>query len=229
MGRRDTLKILTTAILVVLLLSSFLFAFIYRNEIYQKLQTLGKKSAPDLVDREIQPISPEGKDPNYLPKLSPIPDEDTNLPSLPSLDEMETGVAGSKTNQPKKEPNPRTEVVSSERKSLEEKLNQVEDQFSPKTQETKVVPKPTATSPKPKGKIQKVVSSATQTSPKKKRAKTVTKKPISQTKATKLPSSDVSTRLSRVEKELEEGKRSTDKRFQEVERRIEALEKALAK
>lgn len=142
MGRRDNLKILTTAILVVLLLSSFIFAFIYRNEIYQKLQTIGKNRDVEMVDRQIERESPgipapkedfaknDGKD---------SAEDRSKLPELPSLDDMEPdterprSVSVAASTKTKEKTNPSS--------SLQEKLDQVEESFSPK-EETKKTKKP---------------------------------------------------------------------------------------
>ncbi|PJZ86747.1 hypothetical protein CH368_20430, partial [Leptospira levettii] len=86
MGRRDNLKILTTAILVVLLLSSFIFAFIYRNEIYQKLQTIGKNKEVEMVDREITKAPDSMTPPKDLmeePNERESREDRSKLPELP--------------------------------------------------------------------------------------------------------------------------------------------------
>lgn len=269
MGRRDNLKILTTAILVVLLLSSFIFAFIYRNEIYQKLQTIGKNKEVEMVDREITK-SPDSMTPPKDLMDEPNgrePDEDrSKLPELPSLDDMEPDsqrarsvsvASGAKTRETKD---------SSSR--LQEKLDQVEEQISPK--ENKEPPKqnakevvkkqslgetPQVTSknkeefisePKttvPKSKQGKLVKETSTVSPKSKRKKinsklshksqSTTYKETSVSKKTSskqtVNSSSLEVRMKEVEQRLNSSNDRNEKRFMEIERRIDSLEKALAK
>lgn len=181
MGRRDNLKILTTAILVVLLLSSFIFAFIYRNEIYQKLQTIGKNKEVEMVDREI------AKSPDTIPPPSDnLNDRDnresmedrTKLPELPSLEDMEPDSG-----------RPRSVSVASGAKTkdgkesgsrLQEKLDQVEEQFSPKE---KV---PSQSKPATKDTVKKQTEENTETYPKEKVESIVESKPQTKSKKSKV-------------------------------------------
>ncbi|TGM34127.1 hypothetical protein [Leptospira biflexa] len=182
MGRRDNLKILTTAILVVLLLSSFIFAFIYRNEIYQKLQTIGKNKDVEVFDREI------AKSPETIPPPKEIVengegrdsvDDRTKLPELPSLDDMEPDAE-----------RPRSVSVASSTKAketkdsgsrLKEKLDQVEEQFLPKE-------KLNSTSPSTsKESMKKQTETKTESIPKEKVESIVeTTKPLSKSKKLKV-------------------------------------------
>lgn len=129
MGRRDNLKILTTAILVVLLLSSFIFAFIYRNEIYQKLQTIGKKESMELEDREISKIPPPSID-ETLPS-SKNTDIVTKLPELPNLDDMEPRETGKRQVSVAESQNKRDEVAITT-PALKEKIQKFEDSLEGK-------------------------------------------------------------------------------------------------
>ncbi|MBM9546751.1 hypothetical protein JWG40_06975 [Leptospira sp. 201903074] len=268
MGRRDNLKILTTAILVVLLLSSFIFAFIYRNEIYQKLQTIGKNRDAEMVDREIE------REPTGIP----APKEDlvkndgkdsvgdrSKLPELPSLDDMEpeterprsVSVAASTKSKDKTDPSSR----------LQEKLDQVEESFSP-TEETKKTKKSspkeeqipegtesTSSTKQPKvdtqdsvklskkvdskvSKPSKALSQQNRTkkysSATEKRQGTKSKKSSYSQKSQKnhyeeTGSSTMEVRMRTVEQKLSTQNDRNEKRFVEIERRIESLEKALAK
>jgi hypothetical protein len=99
MARQDNVKIITTALLVVLLLSSFIFGFVYRNEIYQKIQSISKSEGLENKERLI------GTEPAWTPpksdKLEPadldtqplneVPKETkrTELADITPLDEME--------------------------------------------------------------------------------------------------------------------------------------------
>ncbi|PJZ82830.1 hypothetical protein [Leptospira meyeri] len=267
MGRRDNLKILTTAILVVLLLSSFIFAFIYRNEIYQKLQTIGKNREVEMVDREIARENQSIPSPNENFAKSETKDtsEDrSKLPELPSLEDMEpeserprsVSVAASTKSKEKMEPSSR----------LQEKLDQVEESLSPK-EEPKKTKKPSkkedslsegmeptsstkqskvdaTDSVKPtkqtKSKVAKKEKQVTSLRSQKSRSAT-SKKPG--TKSQKLADSQKSTkrtseesgsssmevRMRTVEQKLSSQNDRNEKRFVEIERRIESLEKALAK
>lgn len=268
MGRRDNLKILTTAILVVLLLSSFIFAFIYRNEIYQKLQTIGKNRDVEMVDRQIERESPgipapkedfaknDGKD---------SAEDRSKLPELPSLDDMEPdterprSVSVAASTKTKEKTNPSS--------SLQEKLDQVEESFSPK-EETKKTKKPspkedqvsegmdsTSTTKQPKvdakdsvkltkktdSKIPKTSKTNSQqnrtkkySSVSEKRQGTKSKKSSYSQKTQKnqyeeTGSSTMEVRMRTVEQKLSTQNDRNEKRFIEIERRIESLEKALAK
>ncbi|TGM00250.1 hypothetical protein [Leptospira jelokensis] len=269
MGRRDNLKILTTAILVVLLLSSFIFAFIYRNEIYQKLQTIGKNKEVDVVDREI------AKSPDTIPppkeSLSEKENRDsyedrTSLPELPSLDDMEpeagrprsVSVSGAKAKETKE---------SGSR--LKEKLDRVEEEITPKEKvktgtkensnagdakesltEKSVAPKPvddSFTEPKKsvsKSKKTKLEKESTETATTKSKSKKSSlsskrktqsseKRVSSLSKKTNVStasqSNSLEVRMREVEQKLNSQSERNEKRFLEIERRIDSLEKALAK
>lgn len=266
MGRRDNLKILTTAILVVLLLSSFIFAFIYRNEIYQKLQTIGKNKEVEMMDREIAK-SPETIPPPKLPKN----DSDSNdsyedrskLPDLPSLDDMEpepgrqrsVSVASSTKGKEPKDSATR----------LKEKLDQVEEEISPKEIDKpskKITSKEKTTKPieeeavsnrtedssvktkkvdsKFKQTKSETISSAKTAKSKQKVSVTKSTKPrttkyketsVSQKTNTKQSGkhSSLEVRMRDVEQKLSSQNDRNEKRFLEIERRIDSLEKALAK
>ncbi len=134
MGRRDNLKILTTAILVVLLLSSFIFAFIYRNEIYQKLQTIGKKETFDLEDREISKIPPPAID-ETIPE-SKNTDIVTKLPDLPNLDDMEPRESG-KRQVSVADSQKRQDEVAITTPALKEKIQKFEDSLDGKNSNSK--------------------------------------------------------------------------------------------
>ncbi|TGL19142.1 hypothetical protein EHQ46_15210 [Leptospira yanagawae] len=269
MGRRDNLKILTTAILVVLLLSSFIFAFIYRNEIYQKLQTIGKNKEVEMVDREIAK-SPDTIPPpkeSFSEKENRDSNEDrTSLPELPSLDDMEpdlgrprsVSVSGAKAKDtkesgarlkekldrveneitPKQKDNAESKTSSKDldtKQSLSEKSEvskQVEESFS---EQKKTLSK------SKKGKSEKETShSATTKSKSKKsslsskrktqspevRVSRVTKKTNSSSTA---QGSSLEVRMREVEQKLNSQSEKNEKRFLEIERRIDSLEKALAK
>ncbi|PKA00406.1 hypothetical protein CH369_07920 [Leptospira levettii] len=269
MGRRDNLKILTTAILVVLLLSSFIFAFIYRNEIYQKLQTIGKNKEVEMVDREITKAPDSMTPPKDLmeePNERESREDRSKLPELPSLDDMEpesqrprsvSVASGAKTREPKD---------SSSR--LQEKLDQVEEQISPKENKESQKPKtkevvkkqsvsetPQVTSKneedfssEPKTTVQrskqgKLVKETSTVTPKSKRKKsssklsyktqTTTYKESNVSKKTNskqtVNSSSLEVRMKEVEQKLNSSNDRNEKRFLEIERRIDSLEKALAK
>lgn len=266
MGRRDNLKILTTAILVVLLLSSFIFAFIYRNEIYQKLQTIGKNKDVEIVDREIErePAGiPAPKEDFSGRDFNTASEDRSKLPELPSLDDMEpesgrprsVSVAASTKSKEKQDPSSR----------LQEKLDQVEESFSPKeeTKKTKKTSKvedtisdgmdsttptkqpkvdtkePTKLTKKSDSKISKSSKSVSTRSKKyssvsEKRQGTKSKKSSYSQKPQKNnyeepESSSLAVRMRNVEQKLSTQTDRNEKRFVEIERRIESLEKALAK
>ncbi|PJZ85669.1 hypothetical protein [Leptospira harrisiae] len=267
MGRRDNLKILTTAILVVLLLSSFIFAFIYRNEIYQKLQTIGKNREVEMVDREIERENPEIPAPkeNFAKTESNEPPEDrSKLPELPSLEDMEpdsprsrsVSVAASTKSKEKVDPSSR----------LQEKLNKVEESFTPK-EEVKKTKKdskkedsvsegmePTSSTKQPKVEVEDSLRQTKQvksrlskkekqvSSSRNQKSRTVTSKKLgnksqkfaaaekSQRKTSDdSGSSSLEVRMRTVEQKLSTQNDKNEKRFVEIERRIESLEKALAK
>lgn len=269
MGRRDNLKILTTAILVVLLLSSFIFAFIYRNEIYQKLQTIGKNREVEMVDREIErenPKIPAPKENFSHAETKESLEDRSKLPELPSLDDMEpesdhprsVSVAASTKTKEKMDPAAR----------LQDKLDQVEESIAPKedlkktkktpakeevvseglesTPSTKQPKLETKDSVKPNQKADSKVVSSSKAEPKqtrtkkynsiseKKQSKKVkktyhTQKP-SKTKDTgEVTSSSLEVRMRNVEQKLATQNDRNEKRFVEIERRIDSLEKALAK
>ncbi|EMY69943.1 hypothetical protein [Leptospira vanthielii] len=268
MGRRDNLKILTTAILVVLLLSSFIFAFIYRNEIYQKLQTIGKNRDAEMVDREIERESPQIPAPKEnLAKNDGIEsvEDRSKLPELPSLDDMEpeterprsVSVAASTKSKDKTDPSSR----------LQEKLDQVEETFSPK-EETKKTKKPslkeeqisesvdpTSSAKQPKAdmkdsvklskkmdsKVTKTSKAISQQNRTKKYSSVADKRQGTKSKKSSYPqksqknnyeetgSSTMEVRMRTVEQKLSTQNDRNEKRFIEIERRIESLEKALAK
>ncbi|MCW7492924.1 hypothetical protein ND861_07940 [Leptospira sp. 2 VSF19] len=268
MGRRDNLKILTTAILVVLLLSSFIFAFIYRNEIYQKLQTIGKNRDVEVADREIQgenPGIPAPKE-NFTRNENKESVEDrSKLPELPSLDDMEpesnhprsVSVAASTKTKEKVDPSSR----------LQDKLDQVEESISPKEdlKKTKKTPlkeevvsegmETSSSTKQPKletkdsmklnHKADSKVVKSSKAEPKSSRTKkynsvsdkkqsTKSKKTYYSQKTSKVNSGDTNTsslevRMRNVEQKLSTQNDRNEKRFVEIERRIESLEKALAK
>ncbi|PJZ46000.1 hypothetical protein [Leptospira brenneri] len=266
MGRRDNLKILTTAILVVLLLSSFIFAFIYRNEIYQKLQTIGKNKEVEMVDREIERENtgiPAPKEEFSRNQSQDSISDGSKLPELPSLEDMEpdaerprsVSVAASTKSKEKTEPATR----------LQEKLDQVEESLSPKeeTKKNKKVSKKedsasevkeSVTSTKqPKvdvedfekvtkkqdSKVSKpsktyVSRSKKSNSVSSKKQKTKSKESSYSQKTKKnqyeeTGSSSLEVRMRTVEQKLSTQNDRNEKRFVEIERRIESLEKALAK
>ncbi|MDF3819469.1 hypothetical protein P3G55_06140 [Leptospira sp. 96542] len=254
MGRRDNLKIFTTAILVVLLFSSFIFAFIYRNEIVQKLQTVGKTGDVDRGEREI--VKPADKNEVYTPETlvtTPKDGVNPNLPELPNLEDMEPDLDKSRsvsvTGAQKK--------TESQTKSLKEKIDRIEESIEPKPKETKTTTKETmdaketpkaatseeiATTPTSGKKIsdpvklQKINTSSKQLSDGKKK-KVKSTKMVSSTsyKKTKEPKPSKSSkmnvnyesRLAAVEGKLKSNDERNEKRFSEIERRIESLEKAL--
>ncbi len=266
MGRRDNLKILTTAILVVLLLSSFIFAFIYRNEIYQKLQTIGKNRDAEMVDREIQRENPGILAPkeNFANNDSKDSNQDpSKLPELPSLEDMEPDMD-----------RPRSVSVAASTKSkekvdttsrLQEKLDKVEESIAPKdeTKKTKQASKKedsvsevkesATTAKQPKmdledfekvsKKQESKVSKPSKTyvsrskksnlvSSKKQRTKSKESTYSQKTKKSgyeESGSSNLEVRMRSVEQKLSSQNDRNEKRFVEIERRIESLEKALAK
>ncbi|EOQ96722.1 hypothetical protein LEP1GSC195_1981 [Leptospira wolbachii serovar Codice str. CDC] len=268
MGRRDNLKILTTAILVVLLLSSFIFAFIYRNEIYQKLQTIGKNRDVEMVDREIERESPQIPAPkeDFAKNDGKESAEDrSKLPELPSLDDMEpdperprsVSVAASTKSKEKTDPSSR----------LQDKLDQVEESFTPK-EETKKTKKPsskedqisegvdtTSSTKQPKvdtkdsvkqtkkseSRVSKTSKVLTQQSRSKKSSSATDKRQGTKSKKSSYSqksqknhyeetgSSTMEVRMRTVEQKLSTQNDRNEKRFVEIERRIESLEKALAK
>ncbi|XDD47725.1 hypothetical protein AB3N60_06500 [Leptospira sp. WS39.C2] len=269
MGRRDNLKILTTAILVVLLLSSFIFAFIYRNEIYQKLQTIGKNKEVEMVDREITKSPdtiPPPKDQMDGSEARDSLEDRSRLPELPSLDDME----------PESE-RPRSVSVTSGAKTketkdsgsrLQEKLDKVEEEFTPKENTTGVKSNPKETVKKqpdiekskqtnqekedkitePKTSVSKVKKSKLEKDPttvsyktkrKKSNSKTSSKSQTTYYKETSVSkrtsskqsgsSSSLEVRVKEVEQKLNTQSDRNEKRFMEIERRIDSLEKALAK
>lgn len=267
MGRRDNLKILTTAILVVLLLSSFIFAFIYRNEIYQKLQTIGKNREVEMVDREIErenPGIPAPKENFAKSETKDTPEDRSKLPELPSLDDMEpetdrprsVSVAASTKSKEKADPSSR----------LQEKLDQVEESFSLKeeTKKSKKTSKKeeslsdtiesTSTTKQPKVDIEDSVKPTKQAKSKvskkekqvaslrnqrnrsatSKKQSSKSQKLVDSQKSTKRTSdesgsSSMEVRMRTVEQKLSSQNDRNEKRFVEIERRIESLEKALAK
>lgn len=257
MGRRDNLKIFTTAILVVLLLSSFIFAFIYRNEIYQKLQTIGKSKAGDTEDREIATKIPP---PMLDSPSSENPSKDevvTKLPDLPNLDDMEP-----ETGKPRQvsvangaEPKEKT----ADRSSLKEKMEKIDNSLDGKT-DSKVVKdvgtdnvKGVSVPEKTKKRIEENVSTPTEKS-EPINTKQISTKKVVKSQKTKWPttyskkekrtySSQISKKAvspassnSKLEariRNVEETQRSQsqmyEKRFMEIEKRIQSLEKELAK
>ncbi|TGL37741.1 hypothetical protein [Leptospira perdikensis] len=268
MGRRDNLKILTTAILVVLLLSSFIFAFIYRNEIYQKLQTIGKNKDVEVVDREIEREStgiPAPKEDFSKRDTNPSAEDRSKLPELPGLDEMEpdtdrprsVSVAASTKAKEKTDPSSR----------LQEKLDQVEESFLPK-EETKKTKKSSKTeesvseavdsssftkqskvdskestklTKKSESKLSKSSKSVTSQNRTKKYSSVTDKRQGTKSKKSSYSqklqknnyedtgSSSLEVRMRTVEQKLSTQTDRNEKRFVEIERRIESLEKALAK
>ncbi|TGN20127.1 hypothetical protein [Leptospira idonii] len=96
MARQDNLKIFTTAILVVLLLSFVVFAIIYKVEILEKIKTIGKSNTFEKEDRTIaeKPWSPPSELTKESSEKETASTEEkgkpkTELPNLPSLEEME--------------------------------------------------------------------------------------------------------------------------------------------
>ncbi|TGK54024.1 hypothetical protein EHQ16_18520 [Leptospira kanakyensis] len=266
MGRRDNLKILTTAILVVLLLSSFIFAFIYRNEIYQKLQTIGKNRDIEMVDREIErenPGIPAPKEEFTKNESKDSGQDRSKLPELPSLEDMEPETERPRSVSVAASTKSKEKVDTSSR--LQEKLDQVEESFAPKdeTKKTKKASKKeesvselkesTTTTKQPKVDVEnfeKVTKkqeskvskpSKTYVSRNKKSNSVSSKKQRTKSKETTYSqnskknsyeesgSSNLEVRMRSVEQKLSTQNDRNEKRFVEIERRIESLEKALAK
>jgi len=80
MATKEHIKIIVSAIIVIVLVSMGIYAFIFRNELSQKIQEIGKKNEEPSakVDRIIIPPSPVKEMPDMkkeeLPKKEIIPD-----------------------------------------------------------------------------------------------------------------------------------------------------------
>lgn len=239
MARQDNVKIITTALLVVLLLSSFIFGFVYRNEIYLKFQSISKQNNQFPEERiiEKEPAWTPPTDKTKVDEMSDATTKKTDLAEIPSLDEMEddfkkpsTSISVTQPNTLKKnkksetsEKSTQPEIESESKPSLNEKINRIEETIAePKAElpKKKAVVKTGQTKKytaykKPLSKQQKVAVSSSQ------------KKKLSKVTAVTTSSGNLAERMKSMESKFILQNRKNDERFTEIEKRIEKLEKSL--
>lgn len=221
MAKQDNVKIITTGVLVFLLLAVFIVAFINRNELVQKVQTLGKESEkPERIIETPVPITDlaqtEPSTQNWTELSTKEPQGLTGV-ILPKEGVSET-IAETKMDPSKKGmPN---QAVSKEQGPVQanELANPTLDQ---KQMVSENSPKDTKL-PDPKNKTKALhhrsKSQKRNSSLKKKKARVV---------SSPKESSSLEKRLRDFEYRYEKQNRSYDRRFREIEDRMDAIEKQL--
>ncbi len=239
MARQDNVKIITTALLVVLLLSSFIFGFVYRNEIYLKFQSISKSNNQFPEERiiEKEPAWTPPTDKTKVDEMSEVTTKKTDLAEIPSLDEMEddfkkpsTSISVTQPSTLKKNKKSETsdmatkpEMESETKPSLNEKINKIEENISQpkselptkkavnKTRETKKY----TSYKKPVSHPKKVAVSSSQ------------KKKVPKGTAVTSSNGNLAERMKSMESKFILQNKKNDERFTEIEKRIEKLEKSL--
>ncbi|WP_411822215.1 hypothetical protein [Leptospira sp. 'Mane'] len=257
MARQDNLKIFTTAILVVLLLSSFIFGFIYRNEIYQKIQLIGKTNSLEKEDRIIEKpwTSPVSSEKETTVANDSLEKEDkstkTKLPNLPSLEEMDptwekpasksVSVTGSQTEKKQIQKSSEKIAEDKEKKMIGDKFAEEMNLDLPKEvrSQTNSVSK---TKKEKQTVVYRSIAKKKQSSPKytsytaKKvsDSKSQTKKswekqnkPVSSSESKSKQSVSLESRFKDMESKFVLQNQKNEMRFTEIEKRIEKLEKSL--
>jgi len=201
MAKKEQVKVITTGVLVVLLLGVFVVAFLNRNEISQKLQTLGKtpETSPErLIVEEWKPTTPA-----TIPSLETNQAKNLQTESIPDLSsvpaESETGGKGAVL--PKQEKKPEVPVSEETETTLE---------TSPTTQ-AKLTHQEPSIPPRKRSRV-------TNHTRKKKMARTRTKTAPAWEK-----------RVRQLEMKFGMQSRTAEARFREIEDRISKLEKSLEK
>ena len=238
MGRQDNVKIITTALLVVLLLSSFIFGFVYRNEIYQKFQTISKSNPTYPEERVIE------KEPAWTPPSEPakVDEKDsltmkkTELADIPPLDEMEDNFQKPYTSisvtQPHTLKNNKKTANTEETQSLPEKVTKSSlDEKINKIEETIANPKPekqkTTTPAKKKIQTKKYTTHRKSTSTKPKFVAVNPKKNSMKQTYVSSANASLEARVKSMESKFVLQNQKNDQRFVEIEKRIDKLEKSL--
>ncbi len=221
MAKQDNVKIITTGVLVFLLLAVFIVAFINRNELVQKVQTLGKES--EKPERIIETPVPMTDLAQTEPKIENWTDLSTKEPQgltgviLPKEAATET-LAETKLDPSKK-------GMSSQAVTKEPATVQAIEETNLPLDQKKMIsensPKDTKL-PEPKQKNKALHHR----SKSQKRNSTLKKK---RTKMSTSPkeSSSLEKRLKDFEYRYEKQNRSYDRRFREIEDRMDAIEKQL--
>ncbi|GBF49583.1 hypothetical protein LPTSP4_10990 [Leptospira ryugenii] len=236
MAKKDNIKIFTTALLVVLLISSIFLAFVYRSEIYQKMQAMDKGAKDAVPDRLIE--REEKKETATLPKSetkvdAPQPKQN-DLAEIPSFEEMEpdnsnrnqTSVSVTQAAKTKKQKKTESSQVETQTPTEPEiKIEKVPQRATPES-----LPKQTAlTNQTKKKKTKQVVPSVVTTSQQssKKKTKVVASTPKKNPKPeSKSPSLEA--RIQAIETKLSLQNEKNDKRFTDIETRLDRLEKSLS-
>lgn len=205
MAKKDSLKIITTGVLVASLLSVFVVAFLNRADLSNKLQSIGSSPKEDRL------ILLERKEPQsmaILPKPDPIPE----LAQTPKseMTKMEKSDASKTEESSKMEPkDPKARTESKEEKSKEDKTK-ASVKETPKEPPVLPLEKPEIVE-KPKYSKNKVVARRE----KKRRTRISRKAP------------PLDRRLAGIEKQIAREKDKNERRFQQIEERIEKIEKVL--
>jgi hypothetical protein len=233
MARQDNVKIITTALLVVLLLSSFIFGFVYRNEIYQKFQSVSKSNSVDPEERIITkepawtpPVTTEKKE-----EAEPDKTKHTELADIPSLDEMEDTFQKPSTSISVTQPHTlKKKQVSPEPKSEMESKADPSDKLtkSEVTVPATKIEKQKTVIPKKRVETKKYTTYRKATVAKKKyvsqtNKRTTYQKPINTTSR----NVSLEARIKSMESSFILQNQKNDMRFTEIEKRIDKLEKSL--
>ncbi len=250
MARQDNVKIITTALLVVLLLSLFIFGFVFRNEIYQKFQ-MASKSKDTLPEERIiekETTKALGEETIPSPKDS-NPNKKIDLADIPPLDEMEdnftkpqTSISVTQPHTLKKNKNVTPSIETETEVSndvVKETKQKVDSKPESKTRLQEKIDKIEENLANPKEEMPKTKIVQKQKEPKKyiaqKKTKTTKQKlsaysPHKQTtKTAVMPSknSSLEARVKSMESKFILQNQKNDQRFIEIEKRIERLEKSL--
>ena len=243
MARQDNVKIITTALLVVLLLSSFIFGFVYRNEIYQKFQSISKSNSTYPEERVIE------KEPAWTPPVeTPKVDEKdqtstkkTELADIPPLDEMEENFQKPSTSisvtQPhtlkKNKKSEVTEETATEtekvtKPSITEKINKIEEKIAnPNSEKAEKQKPPVVAKKQSEPKKQNTYKNKKVTSTKSKFVASNTKKFSQKQLNTSTNNASLEARIKSMESKFVLQNQKNDQRFIEIEKRIDKLEKSL--
>ncbi|MDZ4725793.1 MAG: hypothetical protein SH817_06530 [Leptospira sp.] len=243
MGRQDNIKIFTTALLVVLLLSSFIFGFVYRNEIYQKIQVMTKSSpmspAERIIEKEPAWTAPTELKTDELTKKDPLSSETekkNERADIPALDEMEADIntPGSKSvsvtnvQSNKKEKKETVDPIAETKEIIKTDFTKTESKKS--NLSTKSITKKQTTIKQKVKKETNRLSNRTNLKVKKsspiKTAKLKTNDANKQTSTSKSDSS-LEARMQAIESKFVLQNQKNDTRFAEIEKRIDKLEKSL--